>query len=742
MNGSRTVIDLSSAAAVDRSITGSKAGVLAELTQAGFPVPQGFVVTVAPGSRDVQAAAITDAAQRAGPGPYAVRSSAAAEDLPGASYAGMYESYLDVEPDRLREAILRCAESATTPRVSAYQSHRAPGDRDGDPGMAVLVQQMVAAAAAGVAFTANPVTGNREETVVSAVRGLGERLVSGTSIGEEWIVRGGAAMVTHPSIDGDVLDRAQAAAVAELAGRAARHLGAPQDIEWAIDQDGHLYLLQARPITALPAPVTWQAPGPGYWMRNLRLGEWLPEAMTPLFADWLLDRIEAGYLDGQRATLGAVVPFPYATVNGWYYNALPTPTPGLLARLIVESRGRAPWLLFNALGRVSTNPVGASRALLADLEERWRSDVLPAYRRLVDAGQRQVDTADPTRLRNIVDHVSRMAGEYLWSLAIVGGSAWKMESRLTVISRTHGLIPGTIDNTQVLLTGLPGTQATVPAHAVQSLDWYHSTAGELGTSHSHTSYDANLTRAATRVAAEQAISTSLRDMPRQRVTFGRLLRTVQRYTTVREEQARDLTLGWPLLRRCAHRLGDHLTTRGVIDQRTQLFFLTLEELTSALDGDPTPRAEAADSRRAAWEKQRRLVAPLTLGQPPRFIGDPIARAVNTARTHTPPEAAIIGQPASAGRATGPVRIITGPEDLAHFTTGDVLVARSTAPAWTPLFARAAAVVTDGGTLAAHASLVAREYGIPAVVGTGDATARLHDGQLVTVDGGAGTVEWA
>ncbi|UNX53348.1 PEP-utilizing enzyme [Georgenia sp. TF02-10] len=222
----------------------------------------------------------------------------------------------------------------------------------------------------------------------------------------------------------------------------------------------------------------------------------------------------------------------------------------------------------------------------------------------------------------------------------------------------------------------------------------------------------------------------------------RLLRTVQRYTTVREEQARDLTLGWPLLRRCAHRLGDHLTTRGVIDQRTQLFFLTLEELTSALDGDPTPRAEAADSRRAAWEKQRRLVAPLTLGQPPRFIGDPIARAVNAARTHTPPEAAIIGQPASAGRATGPVRIITGPEDLAHFTTGDVLVARSTAPAWTPLFARAAAVVTDGGTLAAHASLVAREYGIPAVVGTGDATARLHDGQLVTVDGGAGTVEWA
>lgn len=81
----------------------------------------------------------------------------------------------------------------------------------------------------------------------------------------------------------------------------------------------------------------------------------------------------------------------------------------------------------------------------------------------------------------------------------------------------------------------------------------------------------------------------------------------------------------------------------------------------------------------------------------------------------------------------------GPGDFDGFQPGEVLVTRATAPAWTPLFARAVAVVTDGGTLAAHASLVAREYGIPAVVATGDATARLRDGQLVTVDGGAGTV---
>jgi pyruvate,water dikinase len=104
-----------------------------------------------------------------------------------------------------------------------------------------------------------------------------------------------------------------------------------------------------------------------------------------------------------------------------------------------------------------------------------------------------------------------------------------------------------------------------------------------------------------------------------------------------------------------------------------------------------------------------------------------------------PDGAVVGHPASSGRAAGPVRLVRGPADFAEFLAGDVLVAATTAPAYTPLFARAAAVVTDGGTLAAHASLIAREYGIPAVVGTGDATRRLRTGQRVLVDGGAGTV---
>jgi pyruvate,water dikinase len=287
--------------------------------------------------------------------------------------------------------------------------------------------------------------------------------------------------------------------------------------------------------------------------------------------------------------------------------------------------------------------------------------------------------------------------------------------------------------------GLPGAEPTLPAHAVYSLDWFHPTAGESGGWSAETA-DAigaagSSRLAASRLATEAACRTALGPNGKLRSRFDTLLDVAQRYAVIREEQARDLTLGWPLLRRCARRLGELSREAGAIDEVDEIFFLPLAAFTSGEDA-----RDAARLGRAEWDRHRKLVAPLSLGRAPRLIGDPIARAVESARAgHNPAEGAIVGHPASAGRATGRVRIITDPADFDSFLQGEVLVTRATAPAWTPLFARAAAVVTDGGTLAAHASLVAREYGIPAVVGTGVATTQLRTGQLVTVDGGAGTV---
>ena len=163
--------------------------------------------------------------------------------------------------------------------------------------------------------------------------------------------------------------------------------------------------------------------------------------------------------------------------------------------------------------------------------------------------------------------------------------------------------------------------------------------------------------------------------------FDRLLRINQRYAVIREEQAQEFTLAWPVLRTCARRLGEHLAGIGAVDMPDDVHFCTRDELTAALAGNGSRIVEFGE-RRSLWQHQRRLTAPLTLGRPMRLIGDVIDRAVQVARgTSQIPEGALVGQPASAGRATGPVHVVHGPDDFAGFADGNVLVAKATAPAW-------------------------------------------------------------
>jgi rifampicin phosphotransferase len=740
MDAHAELLNLCEAGTVERARVGGKAGVLGELAADGLPVPRGFVVTAADLDVDGWEVALAEAVGELGGSWFAVRSSGAAEDLTDASYAGLYETYLNVPLEELPQAVRRCFAAAGADRISAYQQRHG-----GSPAaMAVLVQEMVDTVSAGVAFTAHPVTGDRDQTVVTAVAGLGDRLVSGEAVGEEWTITRHAATLTRPiRTDLPVLAAGQAQAVADLARSLAERYGRAQDIEWAIDRAGRLWLLQARPMTAVPEPVSWTAPGPGLWMRNFRLGEWLPEAVTPLFATWLLPVLEGGYLDGMHATVEVRVPFRYALVNGWYYNTPPIPSPRLLARVLWQGRGHAVKILFNALIRVSRNPAAADRAVLSDLHRQWREVQLPGYRQGVADADAEAPTAPPDRLVQLIDTLGRDAGMYLWYMAIVGGSAWKMEACLTRFARQHlpDMLPDEQGGAQVLLRGLPGTQPVDVGHAVLSADWY-PVASELSRpSPTAGSRERHAKLAEQRAAAEQACRTKLAQQPRLLAEFEQLLRVNQRYAVIREEQARDFTLAWPVLRTCVRRLGEHLAATGILTDREDVFFCTRAEVAARPAGHAEPlEPETLVERRQRWQHERGLAAPLTLGMPVRLIGDVIGRAVEEARGAREVAAGVIvGHPASAGRATGPARIVHGPEDFGGFRDGDVLVAKATAPAWTPLFDKAAAVVTDGGTLAAHASLVAREYGIPAVVGTGDATIRLSQGQLVTVDGAAGTV---
>lgn len=723
---------LDEVSARDVETVGGKAANLGELKRSGFLVPDGFVVLGEPGSW------LVPALERLG-GRVAVRSSAIAEDLAEASFAGQYETILNISGLQAAvDAIERCRASALNARVGAYKAERG---LDASSVIAVLVQRMVDPHAAGVAFTANPVTGDRTEVVVSAVFGLGERLVSGEGDAEQWVIRNG-----HPEqrkASRGVIGAEQAVGIAETAQRIAAHFGRPQDVEWAI-ADGRIYVLQARPMTALAQEVVWRAPGPGYWMRNLRLGEWLPEPVTPLFADWLLPLLSAGFARGNSIDVGLGAGLRNGIVNGWYYS---TPQPdvhvsgalrGVLTRPLTLAR------FVPAVLRQSSRPEVSERRFFAPVVQRWRSQALPRYRALVDARTRQIDSMTVTELFDVVDEVGEAAGEQFWCLAIGGGSAWKVEVALAKFFRRH--LASRIDTEPMsLLVGLSDSTDHSAPHLVESLDWYRQTLGERGQrsepGHGAMTDQRRRVLREKREAAEAACRRELVSDPHLVERFDQLVSLAQGYSQLREEQAFTLTLGWPLLRRCVLRLGATAVSRRSIDAADDAFFLTRSELEAA-----TSRSSQADlgervvARRADWERQRKLSPPLALGEPPRLLqralgGLELLRAGTRAA-----DGSLHGEPASPGRASGPVRVIRGPEDFASFREGEVLVAQATAPAWTPLFAKAAAVVTDGGSLAAHASLVAREYGIPAVVATGDATARLTDGQRVTVDGSGGFVE--
>lgn len=723
----QNIIALTDLKASDRSVAGAKAANLGDLLRVGFPVPQGFVITDDPSVEELAVAM-----RRLGKRPVAVRSSAVAEDLEDASFAGQYDSVLGVAGmDELLLAVQRVRASGLGLRVQSYSANRRDVSHEGIP---VLVQEMLTPESAGVAFTANPITGDRGEVIVTGAMGLGERVVAGEAIGDEWSVRNGTA--TCRRFAEGALDDQLALEIADIARRIEAHFGTPQDIEWAVEQ-GKLYVLQARPMTALSDPLQWTPPEHGYWMRNFRLGEWLPEPLTPLFRDWLMERIEEGFRRGMQLTVGAAIPFRHTVIHGWYYTSPPNlrTIPSTLIRAAIRSRGRIFKFAFNGLIRVSSQPELADRALLGGLARDWRMELLPRYQHAVTAGLSAIGTMSMDELETQVDDLGRLAGEYLWSLAIVGGSAWKMEGCLTRFLRRE--LPADLrESAPSLLRGLAGVELETPPHAVQSADWYWPTVGEVEPSPHEPDLNARRKQLSTeREAAEAACRKALLGRPNALAKFDALLEVSQRYAVLREEQSRWFTLGWPLLRLCAQRIGEWMQERGVISEAEDVFFVTKEELRSTI-----PLDERVTHRRQEWERQRRLTAPLAIGTAPRLMQSAMGGVGDAARNLSSlPDEAIIGEPASPGRASGPVRIVHGPEDFDGFQRGDVLVARTTAPAWTPLFGLAAAVVTDAGTLAAHASLVAREYGIPAVVATSDATSRLRTGQLVTVDGRLGVV---
>jgi pyruvate,water dikinase len=817
----------------DIAVAGGKGANLGELTRAGLPVPPGFVLTTdayrafvedvgaeirtlaadpdaTAGARiralitsrqipDAMAREITDAWTALGGRPVAVRSSATAEDLEGASFAGQQDTYLNVDgPAALLDAVRRCWASLWTDRAMAYRARQRIDPAE--VALAVVVQEMVEADAAGVLFTANPTDGRRDELMVSAAWGLGESVVSGSVTTDDLVVEKSTlhvvsrttadkAVMTVYAGEGTaemavpaqrraepVLDDKAAATLAELGVRIEEHYGAPQDIEWA-RAGGEFFVVQARPITALPepeapAPTDWSVPDPKGFYFRASIVEQLPDPLSPLFAGLVDGSVERSLGALMRGIVGTELGGPgelgLPTVNGYAY----------------YHYSRA------ALLRMTASSFRAMKQLPSLGAEHWRTVAHPAYVAAVDAWRdRSLDDLTDTQLLDGVlelldagttyytavqsiipiaafsevfftkfyDRLVRTPGDPAASTFLLGFDsapilAEKSLYDLATWTRGHAALAEAVraDPAAVLAGAGPEPadewRARFTAHLARfghttyNLDFLHSTPVDDPTPLFEAlrfTIDGGGTSPYDRQAASAARRDELTDAavarldPARRKAFLRLLRWAQRVAPVREDALADIGLAWPQMRHMLADLGRRLVAAGTVATADDVYWLRPEEARTGVVAEG-----AVAQRKALWRGQMRVTPPQAL--PKGTVFDRF-EAWFPAGSDTQTGPVLRGTGASAGQVTAPARVLSGPADFGRMRPGDVLVASITTPAWTSLFTMAAAVVTDVGGPLSHSSIVAREYGIPAVLGTGVATRRITDGALVRVDGDAGTV---
>jgi phosphohistidine swiveling domain-containing protein len=852
---------------VPLALVGGKGMVLRDLASAGFPVPPGFLIpttayrrfiaanavqaTIDAALRDLDVAvpasleraaqtirqafhaaaipaeieeAIRAAYAALGEPAVAVRSSATAEDLPDLSFAGQQETFLNVRgANRLLASMRDCWASLWSARAIGYRQQMGVGQDD--VAMAVVVQRMVPSEVAGVLFTANPATGNRDEMIVEATAGLGEALVAGEVTPELYRLDRQSPGVTElipaqQKPDGEAPESAVGTSsadgrvrgerllsdpllrdLAELGQRVEAHFGGtPQDIEWAA-AGGAVWLLQARPITTLPEAAEpadlWQSPRPGAtWVRR-QVVEHMPEPVSPLFEDLYVNQglelsaREATSAMGMEGLFDRLLDGPFfITVNGYGYSRANFPlnrdTIPLLLLWIVKS---LPWLFRHGV-------------------QHWRDEGLPRYLATLARWQ-EIDpaTADDETLMRGIRELAIADAVYWFAAAIAIGVAKVSDSVFDSFVRWAA--PGSGLNSGLFLRGFPSKTLEMEAeldaiarrvrqsaelrdyviatpaaklledlpptpagealwadleryfarygHQIYNLDFVAPTLIEdplpalLGVKglvrepgQDALARQASVARERDRLTAE----TAARFDPIRRFIFRKLVSWAQRFAPYREDALFYVGAGWPMLRRFAHELGRRLTEAGVLDTADQVYYLTSDELADAIaaqrDGRTLPHfAELARERQALREARKRLHPPAAVPPTARMQVGALDFSNRETQFRNAPDATTLrGFAVSAGRVTAPASVILSPADFGQMEPGTILVCPTTTPAWTPLFAQARGLVTDIGGILAHGSIVAREYGIPAVMGTGNATQRITSGQEISVDGSAGTVTLA
>ncbi|CAM3184244.1 PEP/pyruvate-binding domain-containing protein [Stackebrandtia soli] len=826
------------------SSVGGKAKSLGTLIRAGLPTPGGFVLTTAAYRRfveetgiaervaailsDMDAADATDAARASarirplfdeatlpadieaairravddlGDIAVAVRSSATAEDLDEASFAGQMDSVLDVRGTAaVTKAVRTCWSSLWTDRAIAY---RAGQGVDGDGlALAVVVQELADARAAGVLFTADPVTGSRAHTIVNAAWGLGESLVSGEvtpdvyrvdtttgstlhhRIGDKSVetVRTDAGARTRPVPShrrrARVLTDEECAELARYGAAIERHYGRPMDVEWVATADG-VAIVQARPITRLPDDLEqWNATLDGDFLwTSTNLGEAIPSVMTPI--TWSMVRIfmseamsisrlgthEVSGNIGGRFYLNLTLTDSLTTALGLTEmvrdandRVFGTRPDGLRPTRLPESRMKQ----IRAVIPMLTGFLRVLRPYLRAFEER----VAAFPGRCAELSSAIADASTPSELAELwpsCESLLRDGSRLLAAGGRRGGGALatspKWLLRFASESDVDAMLTTSGDGTTIAslgpLIGLDRLARGELSPAEYATQWGHRCADEFEVSvprpaedpawierrlaEASDGPDATSLLAAQERRRAEALDRFATAHPRLVKRLRRRLVKASKATSGREAGRSEVIRAFGVLRNFVCRAGK-LTGQG-----DQVFWLRLNELRDLLGGNDSGLA-ALPARRRAYEHYTALPTYPTYIRgrfsPEDWAADPGRRPdVYDADTPPtpPPSGVIIGNPGSPGVVEGIARVILDVEDGHRLRPGDVLVTTVTNVGWTPLFPRAAAIVTDIGANLSHAAIVARELGVPAVVGCGTATTRIQDGDRVRVDASKGTV---
>jgi phosphohistidine swiveling domain-containing protein len=789
----------------------------------------------------------------------AVRSSATAEDLPDASFAGQQDTYLNIQGEAaVLDAVRRCWASLWTARAIGYRARvgadrvgadRVGADRVGAdrdlPLLAVVVQTLVPADAAGIMFTANPVNGRRDQVVINASWGLGEAVVGGLVTPDALTVDKASGQVLARETAGKqvmtvrvesgteeqpvpeelrnapVLDDERAAELVRLGVQIEQLYGMPMDIEWALTPpstsgrgaggEGVFAILQARPITAFPteaplpeaqatAPIEWKLPNPkGQYMRS-SVADLMPNPVSPLFETLAVPTIACvGVKEVMRPLTRSepMLPDYILTINSYVY--------------INGTYTLREWWW------ILTRMMLSMPRIMREAIPLWRDDIRPRYAATVACWQdRPLEAMSTAELWAAIQEVNGAAMLHLASLlvATTGASAG---AEMLFTNVYNKLIRRTGDpEAAVFLMGYDSTPILAEKSLYDLAEWVRerpelaehilstpsadiaarfldSPPGEESgvrewpdfrarlqahlNTYGHIIYDLDFAkplplddpapmletakmylrgegvnpherqRAAEEKREQSAEAMRARLKGLRRWAFDKTLKIGQTMAQMRENALADIGLGYPVLRQMLRELGRRFVQAAAIAQPDDIFWLKVDEVQDVIAALPNlPQvqnlrevvAERVAQRKATHESLKGVIPPPMLPPRKRYLGiDMEAFTPATEGSHG--DGMLKGIAASAGVVTAPACVLHGPEDFDQMHPGDVLVAATTTPAWTPLFAMAAGVVTDIGGPLSHGSIVAREYGIPAVMGTGVATRRIKSGQVITVDGSAGIV---